>query len=58
MDQKQNNNLKVNKYNNNLYNKYRVQQIQDTKLHYVNILILLKVAVMEKNVNLPTVQVN
>ena len=40
--------------NNNHYIliKYRGQQIQDIKQHYANILILLRVAVMEINVNL------
>jgi len=41
------------KFNNKIIKLFRDQQIQDIKLHYVNILVLPKVAVMGINVNLP-----
>ena len=37
---------------NNIINVYRVQVIQDIKLHYASIMELLKDVVMEINVNL------
>ena len=41
------------KFINKFIKIYRVQQIQDIKPHYANILVLPKVAVMGINVNLP-----